>query len=121
MKRERTEYQRQWRANHPGYDAEYGRQYRQSRPGEHYLRTKAYIDSNPDKRRAHAKVGYEIEHGRLKRQPCEECAEPKTHAHHSDYTKPLEITWLCATCHRRKHANQTLEKQRRNGGMDRNS
>lgn len=24
-------------------------------------------------------------------------------AHHEDYSKPLKITWLCVSCHRRRH------------------
>jgi hypothetical protein len=31
---------------------------------------------------------------------CERCLkESKPDAHHEDYTKPLEVKWLCRTCH----------------------
>jgi hypothetical protein len=39
--------------------------------------------------------------GKLKRQPCEVCGETKVDGHHEDYSKPLEVRWLC-----RKHHNE---------------
>lgn len=44
--------------------------------------------------------------GTLSRLSCERCGHPRTHGHHSDYSKPLEVTWLCATHHRRVHTTQ---------------
>jgi hypothetical protein len=41
--------------------------------------------------------------GRLKPQPCEQCGSKKSHGHHDDYTKPLEVRWLCIGCHAQKH------------------
>lgn len=40
-----------------------------------------------------------IRKGRLVRLPCEKCGEPKTEAHHDDYSKPLEVRWLCRKHH----------------------
>lgn len=41
--------------------------------------------------------------GRLTRQPCEYCGAVKTDAHHEDYSKPLEVRWLCRPCHASEH------------------
>jgi len=53
---------------------------------------------------AHADVAREIRSGRLAPQPCEVCGE-KAIAHHDDYSKPLEVKWLCHKHHRERHVN----------------
>lgn len=46
-----------------------------------------------------------IKRGQLVRLPCEACGDTKkTDAHHDDYSKPLDIRWLCRSCHLRHHA-----------------
>jgi hypothetical protein len=37
--------------------------------------------------------------GKLKRLSCEECGEGKSQAHHEDYSKPLDVKWLCRKHH----------------------
>lgn len=49
-------------------------------------------------------VRYEVRKGRLTRQPCQKCGS--THyvqGHHEDYSKPLEVQWLCRSCHNEVH------------------
>jgi len=41
-----------------------------------------------------------IRTGKLKKEPCELCGEENVQAHHEDYSKPLEVRWLCPDCHR---------------------
>lgn len=63
-------------------------------------------DSNPRERfrkRVMGKVHAAIKKGILTRSPCIICGEPQTHAHHADYRKPLEVTWLCAKHHTQLH------------------
>lgn len=45
--------------------------------------------------------------GTLKPQPCEVCRDEEVHAHHDDYSKPLEVRWLC-----RRHHGQTHQSGR---------
>lgn len=66
---------------------------------------------NPEKVRAHWQVGNAIRSGVLKRQPCECCGNEKSHAHHEDYSKPLEIKWLCHRCHWNEHGWIKEEKE----------
>jgi hypothetical protein len=37
-------------------------------------------------------------------QPCQHCGAAKAEVHHPDYSKPLEVVWLCKPCHGREHA-----------------
>lgn len=47
-----------------------------------------------------------IKEGLLIRLPCEICATIEdVQAHHDDYTKPLEVRWLCRKHHREHHKN----------------
>lgn len=61
-----------------------------------------YIRANPEKRGAHIAVGNALRDGKLFRQPCEKCGK-RAQAHHDDYSKPLEVRWLCTTHHREHH------------------
>ncbi len=62
-------------------------------------------EENPLAYRAQTAVGNALRDGKLKRQPCSICGvEKHVHGHHKDYTKPLDVIWLCAKCHHRVHA-----------------
>lgn len=41
--------------------------------------------------------------GRIKKQSCGVCGDPSTHAHHHDYSQPLEVIWLCVAHHTQVH------------------
>ena len=49
---------------------------------------------------AHQVVFRAVCRGVLKRGLCEVCGSPKVQAHHDDYSKPLEVRWLCVRHHR---------------------
>jgi hypothetical protein len=55
---------------------------------------------NPQKYAAWTAVGHAIRDKRLIRQPCEVCGDPKSQAHHDDYSKPLDVRWMCFRHHR---------------------
>lgn len=59
--------------------------------------------SFPGKSRARQKLNNSIRAGKIVRHPCEVCGDEKSQGHHTDYRKPLEVTWLCFKHHREAH------------------
>lgn len=54
----------------------------------------------PIRQQARNKVQQAIKCGALKQQPCIVCgSEQNIEAHHSDYSKPLDVDWLCRKHH----------------------
>ena len=64
-----------------------------------YRREKAHILDS------HQEVAKAVRKGILKRPLlCSRCSKSGTvHGHHHDYTKPLDVTWLCPACHHGEH------------------
>ena len=59
---------------------------------------------NPEKRRAHNAVTAALRSGVLvKPAGCDVCGIPEVDAHHDDYSKPLDVKWLCRRCHHEAH------------------
>ena len=82
------------------------RDYQKTEKGReaHNKATKRWIEKNTVKRAAHIIVGNAIRDGKLMALPCENCfSTHDIHGHHDDYAKPLEVTWLCNSCHNKWH------------------
>ena len=47
-------------------------------------------------------LGNAIRDGRIKRMPCEVCGG-FAEGHHEDYSRPLDVRWLCFAHHRAEH------------------
>jgi hypothetical protein len=60
---------------------------------------------DPVKIRARAILYQALKAGSVLRpEHCEDCNETaKVHAHHEDYSKPLDVDWLCTICHGKRH------------------
>lgn len=56
-----------------------------------------------EKRVARNAVRTALINGALVRQPCERCGEGKVDAHHNDYSRPLDVRWLCRKHHGEEH------------------
>lgn len=65
--------------------------------------SKAWRQRNKLKVAAHSAVARALSSGLLIRQPCEVCGATPAEAHHDDYTKPLDVRWLCDEHHKHHH------------------
>ena len=68
----------------------------------YYHYKKLQIERYPEKDRARRAVKHAVKSGKLVKTPCELCGNEKVVAHHDDYSKPLEVRWVCRHCHRYK-------------------
>jgi len=57
----------------------------------------------PEKLAARYAVKVALQNGTLARQPCERCGGVPSEAHHPDYSRPIDVTWLCRPCHLAEH------------------
>lgn len=55
---------------------------------------------SPERRAAHQAVHRALKAGKLTRGPCLHCGDPRVQAHHRDYSRPLDVVWVCFACHR---------------------
>lgn len=55
------------------------------------------------KQRARTAVAMALLRGDLVRKPCEQCGDPKTDAHHDNYSWHMVVRWLCRSCHQKHH------------------
>lgn len=94
------------------------RRYLQSEKGKakHIETTRQYEKENPEKINAQRKVRRAIKSGKLIRSHfCQICKkEAKTHGHHEDYSKPLEVIWMCSVCHLYHHQKYRMHAERLN-------
>lgn len=81
---------REYNATHRTEIAEYQRE---------YYKTKR----DPIKAKARRDVNNALKLGKLAKQQCEICGDT-AEAHHEDYSKPLDVRWLCRMHHRAHHA-----------------
>lgn len=63
----------------------------------------------PEKAKAWRMVAYAKRTGKLIPKPCQHCGTTvKVQAHHGDYSKPLDVTWVCFKCHREHEHGQKV-------------
>ena len=76
----------------------------------HNEHNRAWFARNKEKKRANVILKRAVESGALVRPSmCSKCGERgKIEGHHADYSKPLEVEWLCTGCH-----GETWKKERK--------
>lgn len=73
-----------------------------------YDETKRWRKSHPEKYKAHYTVNNALKRGEImKAKECRICgSQTKLHAHHADYSKPLDVLWVCIDCHSKIHIKE---------------
>jgi hypothetical protein len=80
----------------------------------HSRQRKAWKKYNPEVYRARNAVAQAVAAGRLQKKPCEVCGTTKSvQGHHEDYSRALDVRWLCPRHHRAIHHRAEKEKQHR--------
>lgn len=59
---------------------------------------------------ARAYVNSYLKRGKIQKEDCL-CGAPSVHMHHHDYTKPLEVTWMCQACHSYHHKVDRVSRE----------
>lgn len=88
---------------------------------QHFEANQKYFQKYPEKREAHYIVGNAIRDGKLIKQPCMECGSLDVEAHHDDYSKPLDVIWVCNKHHKQKDKERRLresESRTKNGNTN---
>lgn len=65
--------------------------------------TREYRARYPERYRANSAVARAVKTGRLVKLPCFCCGDTVTEAHHPDYSRPLDVVWLCPPHHKEIH------------------
>lgn len=94
---------RRWRKENPQRVAEY---------------RKARRRRDANKVKARDQLAQAVRSGRVQKpERCESCdQQAELQGHHEDYSKPLDVAWLCEPCHRVVHGRLLLIDQDDKGG-----
>jgi len=96
-------YREAHREEYRAYHREYSRKYNENHVDQNREYNRRWRESNPDKYRARVAFAMAINNKSIKRvDVCSVCGSNYfVDAHHEDYSKPLEVQWLCRLCHRK--------------------
>lgn len=104
----KAEYCRRYKKRHPDKIKEAARRDRERYPERHRARQKALRESHDPKHKARHVLRNAVYHGRVNKPThCERCGgdfeKHEIHGHHSDYSKPFDVDWVCHECHLAAH------------------
>src|SRR3990167_6013912 len=84
------------------YNREYNRKWRKENGYHNEINSKLRY---PEKEKARRILQVAVRAGKILKSPCL-CGNPKSQAHHGDYSLPLEVVWLCPRCHSKEHKKE---------------
>lgn len=99
---QRREYYRNWREKNKEKRNKYSKKYKEKRllwdPDYITRSVRNWRNKNPEANKAHKIVFVAVRNGSILKELCF-CGEYEVEAHHDDYSKPLEVIWLCKPHH----------------------
>ena len=104
-----------WAKKNPKAKLESNKRYLSTPLGSEAIRrkTRNFRHKFPQKYAAYITVQSALRNGSIFRKPCEVCGLQNTHAHHDDYSRPLDVRWLCELCHVRIHRAMLAVREKR--------
>ena len=88
---------------------ERGRRYHQQHADQKNQYARSWRQAHPERVSAHSALNYAKRLGKVvAAESCQMCgrSDLRLHAHHEDYSKPLDVVWLCNSCHGRRHNSE---------------
>lgn len=84
---------------------QYAKKARMRNPEKFRERDSRRIRIKDEKYRARMLLNIAVRNGKITKPiKCEECgSDDNIQAHHTDYSKPYDVIWLCSLCHGKKH------------------
>jgi hypothetical protein len=102
------ELSRRWHEENRDKKRAANRRWRRENPEKEAAKSLRYRERYPEKVEARNALNHAVRDGLLgKPERCSRCGMPtphdELHGHHGDYSKPLEVEWLCVGCHNEIH------------------
>lgn len=82
---------------------DYYNEYDSARAKKGYKTRKKWAIDHKDVLKVNRTLRKAVYDGLVIRLPCEVCGEKNSVGHHENYSKPLDVVWLCASHHRSRH------------------
>jgi hypothetical protein len=111
---------RRWRKENPEKAAAQKRRWRENNRDRIAVHEQRRWEDHPEKVRARRALNDALRKGDQTKPPgCESCDEEvdsrELHGHHHDYSKPLEVEWLCRSCHLKAHEKERVAVLQKEG------
>lgn len=106
-KEERNKWYKEYRNKNREKLREYNRKY-----NKEYRKKNGYENEKKSRKKfwhkhlCRTRTQRAVRNGKLIKLDCEICGSKNSQAHHEDYSKHLEVIWLCPLCHKKKHQEQ---------------
>ena len=84
--------------------AEYMKEWKKANPGYVTQKKKEWYAKNRDRLRVREAVKYALKSGKLVKTACHVCGKDNVEGHHPDYSRPLDVVWLCREHHLQIHS-----------------